>query len=317
MAHCQRHEVDNLHRLDHQQLSAKNLVSLGINHELHDAARVFQGLCARHGGDSSDRLGGNLDGVTGGERITLSQADGRERRVHVDGRGNRLAILRGAGTVTEQLREHHAVVIQRNVGELRTAVDVAERKNIRCCGAQVLVDSDCAVLGGFDARVLKPQPLGGGFAPGCDHHVIHFKVLGRALGVQVVHGYGVGVIGNGLYANARVSGNALVGDNLACCLGDIVIVTPEKRGSAFKQGYFGAVGGKNTGELDTNRTAADNAQAFRARGELLQLGRGEHALRFAGARDGRDSRHGTGVDDKTVGGDDQFVLARGDLNLGV
>ena len=109
----------------------------------------------------------------------------------------------------------------------------------------------------------------------------------------------------------------MVGDNLACRLGDIVIVTPEKRGSAFKQGYFGAIGGENTGELDTNRTAADNAQALRARGELLQLGRGEHALRFAGARDGRDSRHGAGVDDKTVGGDDQFVLARGDLNLGV
>ena len=118
----------------------------------------------------------------------------------------------------------------------------------------MLVDSDCAVLGGFDARVLKPQPLGGRFTPGCDHHVIHLKVLGRTLGVQVVHGHGVGVIGNGLYANARVSGNALVGDNLACRLGDIVIVTPEKRGSAFKQGYFGAVGGENTGELDTNRT---------------------------------------------------------------
>ena len=255
--------------------------------------------------------------MTGGERITLSQADGRERRVHVDGCGNRLAVLRGAGTVTEQLREHHTVVIQRNVGELRAAVDVTERKNIRCRGAQVLVDSDCAVLGGFDARVLKPQPLGGGFAPGCDHHVIHLKVLGRTLGVQVVHGHGVGVIGNGLYTNACVSGNALVGDNLACCLGDVVIVTPEKRGSAFKQGYFGAVGGENTGELDTNRTAADNAQALRARGDLLQLGRGEHALRFAGAWDGRDSRHGTGVDDKTVGGDDQFVLARGDLDLGV
>ena len=317
MAHCQRHEVDNLHRLNHQQLSAKNLVSLGINHKLHDAARVFQGLRTRHGGDSGNRLGGNLDGVTGGERITLSEADGRERRVHVDGRGNRLAILRGAGTVTEQLRKHHTVVIQRNVGELRAAVDVAERKNIRCRGAQVLVDSDCAVLGGFDARVLKPQPLGGGFTPGCDHHVIHLKVLGCALGVQVVHGHGVGVIGNGLYANARVSGNTLVCNNLACRLGDVVIVTPEKRGSAFKQGYFGTVGGENTGELDTNRTAADNAQALRARGDLLQLGRGEHALRFAGARDGRDSRHGTGVDDKTVGGDDQFVLARGDLNLGV
>ena len=317
MAHCQRHEVDNLHRLDHQQLSTKNLVSLGINHKLHDAARVFQGLCARHGGDSGNRLGGNLDGVTGGERITLSQADGRERRVHVDGCGNRLAVLRGAGTVTEQLRKHHAVVIQRNVGELRAAVNVAKRKNIRCRGAQVLVDSDCAVLGGFDARILKPQPLGGGFTPGCDHHVIHLKVLGCALGVQVVHGHGVGVIGNGLYANARVGGNALVGDNLACCLGDVVIVTPEKRGSAFKQGYFGAVGGENTGELDADRTAADNAQALRARGDLLQFGRGEHALRFAGTRDGRDSRHGTGVDDKAVGGDDQFVLTRGDLNLGV
>ena len=317
MAHCQRHEVDNLHRLDHQQLSTKNLVSLGINHELHDAARVLQGLRTRHGGDSGNRLGGNLNGVTGGERITLSQADGREWRVHVDGRGNRLAVLRGAGTITEQLREHHAVVIQRNVGELRAAVDVAERKNIRCGGAQVLVDSDCAVLGGFDARVLKPQPLGGGFAPGCDHHVIHLKVLGRALRVQVVHGHGVGVIGNGLYTNARVSGNTLVSDNLACRLGDIIIVTPEKRGSTLKQGYFGAVGGENTGELDTNRTAADNAQALRARGDLLQLGRGEHALRFAGARDGRDSRHGTGVDDKTVGGDNQFVLARGDLNLSV
>ena len=317
MAHCQRHEVDNLHRIDHQQLSAKNLVSLGINHELHDAARVFQGLRTRHGGDSGNRLGGNLDGVTGGERITLSQADGRKRRVHVDGCGNRLAILRGAGTIAKQLRKHHAVVIQGNVGELRATIDVAERKNIRCRGAQVLVDSDCAVLGGFDARVLKPQPLGGRFTPGCDHHVIHLKVLGRTLGVQVVHGHGVGVIGNGLYTNARVSGNALVGDNLACRLGDIVIVTPEKRGSAFKQGYFGAVGGENTGELDTNRTAADNAQALRARGDLLQFGRGEHALRFAGARDGRDSRHGTGVDDKAVGGDDQFVLARGDLDLGV
>ena len=255
--------------------------------------------------------------MTGGERITLSQANGRERRVHVDGRGNRLAVLRGAGTVTEQLRKHHTVVIQRNVGELRAAIDVTERKNIRYRGAQVPVDSDCAVLSGFDARVLKPQPLSGGFTPGCNHHVIHLKVLGRTLGVQVVHGHGVGVIGNGLYANARVSGNALVGDNLACRLGDVVIVTPEKRGSAFKQGYFGAIGGENTGELDTNRTAADNAQALRARGDLLQLGRGEHALRFAGARDGRDSRHGAGVDDKTVGGDDQFVLARGDLNLGV
>ena len=60
--------------------------------------------------------------MTGGERITLSQADGRERRVHVDGRGNRLAILRGAGTIAKQLREYHAVVVQGNVGELRATV---------------------------------------------------------------------------------------------------------------------------------------------------------------------------------------------------
>ena len=70
--------------------------------------------------------------------------------------------------------------------------DVAERKKYSvpwCAGAR---RQRLRVLGGFDARVLKPQPLGGGFAPGCNHHVIHLKVLGRTLGVQVVHGHGVG-----------------------------------------------------------------------------------------------------------------------------
>ena len=114
-----------------------------------------------------------------------------------------------------------------------------------------------------------------------------------------------------------MSGNVLVCDNLAGNLGNVLVVAAEEGGCTIQNGHLGTVGGENTGKLNTDGAATDNAQALGARGELLQLGGGEHTLRFADTLNRRDHRHGTGVDDEVVGGNAQDVFARSDLNLGV
>ena len=51
-----------------------------------------------------------------------------------------------------------------DVGELRAAVHVTERENVRHGAAQVLIHDNCAAVIGFDAGVLQTQTLGGGLA---------------------------------------------------------------------------------------------------------------------------------------------------------
>ena len=114
-----------------------------------------------------------------------------------------------------------------------------------------------------------------------------------------------------------MSGNILICDNLAGNLGNVLVVAAEEGGCTIQNGHLGTVGGENTGKLNTDGAATDNAQTLGARGELLQLGGGEHTLRFADTLNRRDNRHGTGIDNEVVGGNAQGVLARGDLNLGV
>ena len=317
MAHRQSHQVNNLHGLDYQQLGTQNLVGLRVNHELHDAARVLLGLRTRHRGNRGNRLRSDLHLVASLDCLTLGQAHGRQRRVHVNGRSHCLTVLGGAGTVTDQLGEHHAVVIHGDVGELRAAVHVTERENVRHGAAQVLIHDNCAAVVGFDAGVLQAQTLGGGLAAGRNHHVVHLQLPGSTLGVEVGHGHRVSAVLEGLHAHAGMSGNVLVCDNLAGNLGNVLVVAAEEGGCTVQNGHLGTVGGENTGELNTDGAATDNAQALGARGELLQLGGGEHTLRFADTLNRRDNRHGTGVDDEVVGGNAQGVLARGDLNLGV
>ena len=133
----------------------------------------------------------------------------------------------------------------------------------------MLIHDDCAAVVGFDAGVLQPQTLGGGFAAGRDHHVVHLQLLSSTLGVEVGHGHRVSAVFEGLHTYAGVSGNILICNNLAGNLGNVLIVAAEEGGYAVKNGHLSAVGGENTGEFNTDGAATDNAQALGARGELL------------------------------------------------
>ena len=65
----QRHQVDQLLGVDHQQRGTQDAVGGGVDHELNDAVGVTHNLGTRHGGNSSHGLGGHahlIAGLAGG-----------------------------------------------------------------------------------------------------------------------------------------------------------------------------------------------------------------------------------------------------------
>ena len=72
-------------------------------------------------------------------------------------RRNGTAVRRRTSPVGDQLVAHDAEVVERDIGELGTAIDVAERPHAIGRGPQVLVDDD-RLVGDRDTGRLEAEP---------------------------------------------------------------------------------------------------------------------------------------------------------------
>lgn len=85
--------------------------------------------------------------------IVFTQSDAGQRRVDEDGIGERCAVFLNAVMVAEQVVPDDAIVVQRNVRELRAALDITDSPDVR--------------VGRFQVRIDDDGTTGIGFEPGC------------------------------------------------------------------------------------------------------------------------------------------------------
>src|SRR6202008_3850886 len=137
-----------------------------VDDKLHHAAGVPDDLRPRHPDDLRDRLGSDQNPVAPVDRLPLGDPDGRQRRGHEHGLRHRNSVGDGPSPISHELVGDDPAVVERYVGELWAAVDVADRKDVWLTRAQVLVYNDGAVRVGRDVRRLQTEITGYGPAPG-------------------------------------------------------------------------------------------------------------------------------------------------------
>ena len=109
------------------QAGPEHQIGVCIDDEGDAPCRVRDRLGPRHRGDLRDRLRCHAHGVPCLSGGVGRETDNPQRRMHECGGRHRRAICASVlGLAAEQLRQHDAVVVVRDIGQLRPAVDIAD-----------------------------------------------------------------------------------------------------------------------------------------------------------------------------------------------
>ena len=177
VAHGQRDGVDQLLGIHAQYGGAKNQIGVGADDELHHARRFPDDSGPRHPDDLRDGLGSDQNSVPLLDCLPLGEPDGPQRRGHEHGLRHRNSVSDGPSPIAYKLVCDDPAVVERYVGELWAAVDVADRKHVRLAAPQVLVHEDGTVRVGRNARRLQTQFTGCGAAPGGGQDQVDFELM--------------------------------------------------------------------------------------------------------------------------------------------
>ena len=131
-------------------------VGLCVNHGLEHAGGFLVDLRLRDGGDLQTE---DAHVKACRLRLCLRHTDARERRIEEDGVGDGAAICRCACSAAHELILYNAEIVERDVGELQAARDIAHRPYMRGARAQMLVNGDRTALRHSNARRRKIQPF--------------------------------------------------------------------------------------------------------------------------------------------------------------
>ncbi len=183
---------------------------------------------------------------------------------------NRYAIGRDPLSLTEDLVEDNPRVVERDVSELRPAVNVTQRKDMRLSRAEVFIHDNCAIGRGLYAGCVEPQVGGHGSTTCCGKQSASLD--GERLSILLVDdgGYRTTV----LHLSDCCAGDDL--DPVLCestddRVGDIFVFAHEEAVSRFDDRYLAAEMPVDGRELQAQVSPADHYEAFRKAWRLRQV----------------------------------------------
>ena len=291
------HEVDHFLRSGAEEMRAEDFVGFGIDDRLEDADGIPENLRFWDGGSLEPH---DAHVVACRARFVLGHADARERGIEENGIGDGAAIFRRARARADELLAHDAEVVERDVGELQSARDVAHRPNVRDVCPQMFVHGDGAARRRADACRREVQTLD-----------VRLASRGEEHGVG---GEGLCACG-GLYNNCCLRSAVL--DSLrrgggqnpyAACLEcrshacrDLGVLARDEVCAVLNDRDLRTKIRVVRSELKPDIAAADNDETAR---ERIELHHGLARIAAGALRDARNighDRHGAGIDEDACG----------------